>query len=103
MDAYADNWAGALGVGGNGIGVVLIDAWHDLESVRSDLRGALALQTPQFLIFDDWDTSAGVRNAVQEAVAAGQLGFLRHMGQGAEGALCRVLRTPRSLGTPGSA
>lgn len=63
------------------LAVVLVDAAHDYESVRSDLAQALALPGVHTVVLDDYGAERGVRKAVDEAVASGAASIQRYVGE----------------------
>eukprot|EP00747_Dinoflagellata_sp_TGD_P076861 gnl/TRDRNA2_/TRDRNA2_159334_c0_seq1.p1 gnl/TRDRNA2_/TRDRNA2_159334_c0~~gnl/TRDRNA2_/TRDRNA2_159334_c0_seq1.p1 ORF type:complete len:382 (-),score=54.13 gnl/TRDRNA2_/TRDRNA2_159334_c0_seq1:5-1150(-) len=66
------NWGQLLGE--NEVSVVFVDASHFYRHVASDINVALALQTVNTLIIDDYGVLQPVRDAVNSYIDAGMLG-----------------------------
>jgi len=66
----------------NEVQVALVDAEHDYESVKRDIKGLLRFLGGglRFLVFDDYATDEGVQLAVNEMVGEGRLAIAGGVG-----------------------
>eukprot|EP00933_Yihiella_yeosuensis_P027650 TRINITY_DN21551_c0_g1_i1.p1 TRINITY_DN21551_c0_g1~~TRINITY_DN21551_c0_g1_i1.p1 ORF type:complete len:323 (-),score=50.68 TRINITY_DN21551_c0_g1_i1:99-947(-) len=92
----------------NDVHVAMVDAEHDYESVFQDVQQLLRFfgSTLRYLIFDDYATDEGVKEAVAEFTQKGQLKIVGGVGQRPpwsyhgkvvhswEGVICEVLPRP---------